>query len=156
KGVEYSDGEYVVLTAEEISAAYPQTTQTVEIEAFVSIDDIPFIYLERPYYTSPIGKGDKVYALLREVLRKTSKVGLAKVVIQTKQHLAILMACGPALILNLLRWDDEVRSLDELNLPAQGAKAAGLTDKEMQMAQQLVDDMSGPWKPDQFTDSFKE
>lgn len=156
KGVEYSEGEYVVLTAEEIAAAYPTTTQTVEIEAFVSIDEIPFIYLDRPYYTSPIGKGDKVYALLREILRKTDKVGLAKVVIQTKQHLAILMACGPALILNLLRWDDEIRSLTELNLPAQGAKAAGLTDKEMQMAQQLVDDMSSSWEPDKFTDSFKE
>src|SRR5690606_792727 len=92
----------------------------------------------------------------REVLRKTGKVGVAKVVIQTKQHLAILMACGPALILNLLRWDDEVRTVAELNLPAQGIKAAGLTDKEMQMAQQLVDDMSGAWEPDKFTDSFKE
>lgn len=156
KGVEYSEGEYVILSAEEIAAAYPTTTQTVEIESFVSIDDVPFVYLERPYYTSPIGKGDKVYALLREVLRKTGKVGLAKVVIQTKQHLAILMACGPALILNLLRWEDEVRSWDELNLPPIGVKAAGLTDKEMQMGEQLVEDMSGPWRPEVFTDSFKE
>jgi DNA end-binding protein Ku len=156
KGVEYSEGEYVVLSAEEIAAAYPKTTQTVEIESFISIDDVPFVYLERPYYTSPIGKGDKVYALLREVLRKTGKVGLAKVVIQTKQHLAILMACGPALILNLLRWEDEVRSWDELKLPALGVKAAGLTDKEMKMGEQLVEDMSGPWKPDMFTDSFKD
>ena len=156
KGIEYEDGQYVVLSPEEIQAAYPKTTQTVEIEAFVPISDIPFIYLERPYYISPINKGAKVYALLREVLAKAKKVGIAKVVIQTKQHLAILMPCGPALILNLLRWEDEIRSWEDLNLPAQGAKAAGLTDKEMAMGEQLVADMSAKWKPEAFTDSFKE
>lgn len=156
KGIEYEDGQYVVLSPEEIQAAYPKTTQTVEIEAFVPIDDIPFVYLERPYYISPINKGAKVYALLREVLHKAKKVGIAKVVIQTKQHLAILMPCGPALILNLLRWEDEIRSWEELNLPAQGAKAAGLTDKEMAMGEQLVADMSAKWKPAAFTDSFKD
>lgn len=156
KGIQYEDGQYVILSPEEIEAAYPKTTQTVEIEAFVPIDQIPFVYLERPYYMSPINKGAKVYALLREVLRDSRKVGIAKVVIQTKQHLAVLMPCGPALILNLLRWGDEVRSWDELNLPAEGTKAAGLTAKELTMGQQLVDDMSASWKPDDFTDSFKE
>jgi DNA end-binding protein Ku len=156
KGIEYEDGRYVVLSPEEISAAYPKTTQTVEIESFVSIKDIPFVYLERPYYISPINKGAKVYALLREVLRKTNKVGIAKVVIQTKQHLAVLMPCGPALILNLLRWADEIRSWDQLNLPAEGTSSTGLTDKEMAMGEQLVKDMTGKWKPEEFTDSFKE
>lgn len=156
KGIEYEDGRYVILSQEEISAAYPKTTQTVEIEAFVSISEIPFVYLERPYYISPINKGAKVYALLREVLVKTKKVGIAKVVIQTKQHLAILMPCGPALILNLLRWGDEIRSWDDLNLPAPGTKSTGLTDKEMAMGEQLVQDMSAKWHPQDFTDSFKE
>ena len=156
KGIEYEDGQYVILSPEEISAAYPKTTQTVEIEAFVPISDIPFVYLERPYYISPINKGAKVYALLREVLLKTKKVGIAKVVIQTKQHLAVLMPCGPALILNLLRWGDEIRSWDELNLPAEGIKSTGLTEKEMAMGEQLVADMSAKWQPDSFTDSFKE
>ena len=156
KGIEYEDGRYVVLTPEEITAAYPKTTQTVEIEAFVSIDDIPFVYLERPYYISPINRGAKVYALLREVLRKSGKVGVAKVVIQTKQHLAVLMPCGPALILNLLRWDDEIRSWDDLDLPAEGTKSTGLTEKELAMGQQLVDDMTAKWEPEQFTDSFRE
>lgn len=156
KGIEYEDGQYVVLSPEEISAAYPKTTQTVEIEAFVPLKDIPFIYLERPYYISPINKGAKVYALLREVLRKSQKVGIAKVVIQTKQHLAVLMPCGPALILNLLRWGDEIRTWDELNLPAEGTESTGLTEKEMAMGEQLVADMSAKWKPSDFTDSFKE
>lgn len=156
KGIEYEDGQYVILSPEEIAAAYPRTTQTVEIEAFVPITEIPFVYLERPYYVSPVNKGAKVYALLREVLRKSGKVGLAKVVIQTKQHLALLMPCGPALVLNLLRWGDEVRPWEGLNLPPVGIKANGLTDKEMAMGEQLIDDMSGSWEPDQFTDSFKE
>jgi len=156
KGIEYEDGQYVVLSPEEIAAAYPKTTQTVEIESFVSVKDIPFVYLERPYYISPINKGAKVYALLREVLRKTNKVGIAKVVIQTKQHLAVLMPCGPALILNLLRWGDEIRSWDQLNLPTEGTASTGLTEKEMAMGEQLVKDMTGKWKPEAFTDSFKE
>lgn len=156
KGIEYDDGHYVVLSKDEISAAYPKTTQTVEIEAFVPLGDIPFIYLDRPYYLSPIGRGAKVYALLRDVLKKSQKVAVAKVVIQTKQHLTIVMGCGPALVLNLLRWGDEVRPWDDLELPPEDSKAAGLTAKELKMGEQLVDDMSALWQPEQFTDSFKE
>lgn len=156
KGLEYEKGQYVILSADEITAAYPKTTQTIQIEAFVTIDDIPFFYLERPYYISPINKGEKVYALLREVLHKTGKAGIAKVVIQTRQHLAVLMPCGPVLILNLLHWSDQIRSWKELDLPAEGAKAAGLTDKELAMGERLVKDMSVKWKPEDFTDSFKE
>lgn len=156
KGIEYEDGNYVILSPEEIEAAYPKTTQTIEIESFVPANAIPFVYLERPYYISPINKGAKVYALLREILIKTGKVGLAKVVIQTKQHLAVLIPSGPALVLNLLRWGDEIRTWDELDLPKEGIKAAGLTDKEIKMGEQLVKDMSGDWNPEEFTDSFKE
>jgi DNA end-binding protein Ku len=156
KGIEYEDGNYVILSPEEIAAAYPKTTQTIEIESFVPADAIPFVYLERPYYISPINKGAKVYALLREILLKTGKVGIAKVVIQTKQHLAVLIPSGPALVLNLLRWGDEIRTWDELDLPKEGSKAAGLTDKEIKMGEQLVKDMSGEWNPEEFTDSFKE
>lgn len=156
KGVEYEDGQYVVLSEEEIKSAYPKTTQTIEIESFVPNTEIPFVYLERPYYIAPINKGQKVYALLRDTLLKTQRVGIARVIIQTKQHLAVLVPSGPALILNLLRWGADIRSLEELNLPPVGAKAAGLTDKELAMAKQLVDDMTGKWKPDQFTDSFKD
>jgi DNA end-binding protein Ku len=156
KGVEYEDGQYVVLSEEEIKSAYPKTTQTIEIESFVPNTEIPFVYLERPYYIEPINKGQKVYALLRDTLLKTQRVGIARVIIQTKQHLAVLVPSGPALILNLLRWGADIRSLEELNLPPVGAKAAGLTDKELAMAKQLVDDMTGKWKPEEFTDSFKD
>jgi len=156
KGIEYEEGNYVVLSTEEIRSAYPKTSQTIEIECFVPVDSIPFVYLERPYYISPINKGAKVYALLREILNKTGEAGVAKVVIQTKQHLAVLIPCGPALVLNLLRWSDEIRTWNDLDLPAEGSKAAGLTEKEIKMGEQLVRDMSGDWDPEQFSDSFKE
>jgi DNA end-binding protein Ku len=156
KGIEWEDGQYVVLTPEEIAAAYPRTTQTIEMECFVDADDVPFVYLERPYYVAPANKGEKVYALLREALKQTNKVGIAKVVIQTKQHLAVLIPCGPALVLNLLRWGGEIRSWDDLKLPPADAKAAGLKDSELKMAKQLIDDMAADWRADQFRDSFRE
>ncbi len=156
KGIEYEDGQYVILSPEEISAAYPKTTQTIEIEAFVPAADIPLLYLNRPYYVAPINKGTKVYALLREILRKNGKAAIARVVIQTKQHLAALMPCGPMLVLYLLRWEDEIRSFEQLPLPEEGVKAAGLTDKEIKMGELLVADMSADWNPQAFKDSFKE
>jgi DNA end-binding protein Ku len=156
KGIEYEDGQYVVLTDAEIAAAYPKTTQTVEIETFVPADSIPFVYLERPYYVAPINRGAKVYALLRETLQRTGRVGIARVVIQTKQHLAVLVPAGPGLVLNLLRWGADIRPWKDLPLPAEGAKAAGLSERELKMAGELVKDMSSDWDPDEFKDSFKE
>ncbi|HZY19018.1 MAG TPA: Ku protein [Ramlibacter sp.] len=156
KGVEWQDGQYVVLSPEEIAQAYPRTTQTIEIEAFVDADEVPFVYLERPYYVGPVNKGDKVYALLREALKQTRKVGIAKVVIQTKQHLAVLIPCGPALVLNLLRWGGEIRSWEDLKLPPSDAKAAGVKEAELNMARQLIEGMTAHWSADAFRDSFKD
>ncbi|WP_309683913.1 Ku protein [Polaromonas sp.] len=156
KGIEYEDGQYVVLSDEEIAAAYPKTTQTIEIESFVANTDIPFVYLERPYYIAPINKGQKVYALLRDTLLQSQRVGIARVVIQTKQHLAVLVPSGPGLVLNLLRWGADIRPWDELNLPPEGPKAAGLSERELSMAKQLVDDMTEKWDPSKFRDSFKD
>jgi DNA end-binding protein Ku len=160
KGIAYEkgdgEGRYVVLSEEEIAAAYPKTTQTIEIESFVANTEIPFIYLERPYYIAPINKGKKVYALLRDTLLQTQRVGIARVVIQTKQHLAVLVPSGPGLVLNLLRWGEDIRSWEELDLPPEGAKAAGLSERELAMAKQLVDDMTTAWDPKLFTDSFKD
>jgi DNA end-binding protein Ku len=153
KGVQYSKGHYVVLSPEEIAQAYPRTTQTIEIEAFVDVADVPFVYLEKPYYTAPINKGEKVYALLREALTQTGKAGLARVVIHSKQHLAVLLPCGPALVLNLLRWGGEIRSWEDLNLPPQG-KGAGLKDTELKMARHLIEEMSGHWRADELRDNF--
>ncbi len=155
KGVAYEDGKYVIVSPEEISEAYPRTTQTIEIQQFVDAGGVPFVYLERPYYVAPINKGHKVYALLRDTLAKTGKIGIAKVVIQTKQHLAALIPSGDALVLNLMRWGDEVKSLEGLDLPKAGAKNMTPNASEMKMAKMLVDDMSGEWDPEQYKDEFK-
>jgi len=156
KGVKYEDDRYVVLSDDEIKKAYPKTTQTIEIETFVKASDIPFVHLEKPYYLGPIAKGDKVYALLRETLLASGRIGIARVVIQTKEHLAALIPVGPALMLNTLRWPSEIRPWDELKLPAEGAKAAGLSERELAMAAQLVDDMSADFDPSQYSDKFRD
>ncbi|WPB59390.1 Ku protein [Xylophilus sp. GOD-11R] len=153
KGVKLDDDQYVVISPEEIEAVFPKTTQTIQIERFIDATELPFIFLERPYFVAPVNKSDKVYALLRETLIATGKIGLAKVVIATKQHLAALVPSGPALVLNLLRWGDEVKTLDSLELPAAGSR--GVSAAEMKMAKQLVGEMSGSWNPDDFKDEFR-
>lgn len=156
KGVARGQGQYVVLSDDEIRNAYPKTTQTIEIESFVRAGDIPFVYLERPYYLAPINKGDKVYALLRETLLAAGRIGLARVVIQTKQHLAALVPAGPALMLNTLRWPSEIRSWEELKLPPEGSKAAGIKPAELDMARALVDDMASDWQPEDYRNEFRD
>jgi DNA end-binding protein Ku len=153
KGVEYEDDKYVIISPEEIEAVFPKTTQTITIERFIEANELPFVFLERPYYVAPINKSDKVYALLREALISTGKIGLAKVVIATKQHLAALVPSGPALVLSLLRWGDEVKTLDSLDLPAEGRKSVSAA--ELKMATQLIEEMSGKWNPADFKDEFR-
>jgi DNA end-binding protein Ku len=156
KGYEYSDGEYVVLSEEDLRRANPEATQTIDILAFVDAAEVPLIYYEQPYYLAPGKGGDKVYALLRETLRKTGKIGIATVVIRVKQHLAALLCVDDTIVLNTLRFADEIRETDELKIPATKAQAAGVTDKELKMAMALVDGMSEPWKPKQYHDNYRE
>ncbi len=127
KGVARGKGNYVVLSPEEIADAYPRTTQTIEIEAFVDVAEVPFVYLEKPYYTAPVDKGEKVYALLREALKDSGKAGIARVVIHSKQHLAVVLPCGPALVLNLLRWGREIPVLAGSAAAAARARPASRT-----------------------------
>ena len=154
KGIKQDDGDYVILTEEQIKAAYPKSTQTIEIESFVKASEIAFTLLETPYYLEPIGKGEKVYALLREAMAEAGVIGIARVVIHTKEHLAALIPSGAALVLNTIRWASEIRPADELKLPAQGKTAAGLKPAELKMAAQLISDMTGPWKLADYSDRF--
>ena len=101
-------------------------------------------------------RGEKVYALLREALVRSQKIGVANVVLHTKQHLAALIPLGPVLVLHTLRWSNEVRDWSELDVPAEGAKAAKLTAKEIDMAEKLIDDMSGTWDPAEYHDTFRD
>ena len=154
KGIKQADGDYVVLSDEQTKAAYPQTTQTIEIEAFVQASEIDFTLLEKPYFLEPVGKGEKVYALLREAMLAAGVMGSARVVMHTKEHLAALIPSGTALMLNTLRWATEIRAIDGLKLPAAGADAAGLKPAELKMAAQLIRDMTTTWKPQDHTDRF--
>ena len=154
KGIKQDDGDYVILSEGEIRAAYPKATQTIEIESFVKASEIAFTLLETPYYLEPIAKGEKVYALLRESMIEAGVIGIARVVMHTKEHLAALVPTGSALVLNTIRWASEIRALDELKLPAVGKTAVGLKPAELKMAQQLISDMTTPWDAQAYTDKF--
>jgi DNA end-binding protein Ku len=156
KGIKQGDGDYVILSEEQIKAAYPKSTQTIEIESFVKASEIPFTLLETPYYLEPAGKGEKVYALLRESMLEAGVIGIARVVMHTKERLAALIPFGPALVLNTIRWAGEIRPLAELNLPAAGKTAAGLKPGELKMAAQLIGDMTGPWNSEDYTEKFSD
>ena len=154
KGVKLESDEYVVLSDEEIKAAYPKRTQTIAIETFVKATDVSFVYAERPYYLAPEGKADRVYALLREALTEAAAVGIARFVLHNKEHLAAVIPAGPALMLGTLRWAEEIRSPDALSLPKEGAAANSLKPAELKMARQLVRQMTSRWKPEAFKDDF--
>ncbi len=155
KGVEYEKGHYVVLSDEEIKAAHPKATQTVDIVSFVDAKDISFLYIDTPYYLTPDRRGEKVYALLRETLIETGKVGIANVVLRNKQHLAVVMPLGKALVMNTLRWADEVRGVEYLEMKDE-ALNADLNKRELDMAKRLVEDMTEDWDPTQFKDTFQD
>ncbi|MHA4871014.1 non-homologous end joining protein Ku [Duganella sp. PWIR1] len=156
KGYEYEDNEYVVLSDEDLKRANVEATQTIDIVAFVEAADVPLTYYETPYYLAPSRGGAKVYALLRETLRKAGKIGIATVVMRTKQHLCALVCVEDKIVLNTLRYASEIRSAEELKLPPATLKAAGISDKELQMALSLVEGMSEDWKPEQYHDTYKE
>ena len=155
KGVAYEKGRYVVLSEEEIRAAHPEATQTIDIFAFVDSQQIPLQNIDRPYYLAPDRRGEKVYALLREALSGTHKVALAYVVLHTRQHLAALMPLESALVLVMSRWPDDVRSLDTLEL-GQAVTQPKLAKSELDMAKRLIRDMSVDWQPDAYVDSFQD
>jgi len=155
KGVQYEKGRYVVLSEEEIKSAHPLSTQTIDIFSFVDSEQIPLQNIDTPYYLAPDKRGGKVYALLRETLSKTNKVALAHVVLHTRQHLAALMPLESAMVLVMLRWPAEVRSLDTLELGNEVTKPE-LAKGELDMAKRLVQDMSADWKPEDYRDSFED
>jgi len=156
KGYEYDKEKYVVLSDEDLRRANVKASQTIEIQAFVPAAEIPPQYYETPYYLAPTERGKKVYALLRESLRATQLVAIAQVVIRTTQHLAGVVPVGDALLLNTLRYANELREPKGLDLPAAGIKAAGLSAKELDLAKRLINDMTQDWKASQFKDTYHE
>jgi DNA end-binding protein Ku len=147
KGYEVERGQFVVVTDEEIKNANAEASQTVDILAFVDAKEIDAVYFEEPYYLAPSGRSNRAYVLFREALRKSGRVGIAKVVLRTRQRLAAVAVRGPALVLHLLRYGHEMREPTELDLPAESSKEAKPQAKEMEMAQRLIDEMTEPGFP---------
>lgn len=152
RGYEFEEGKYVILSDTDLKRASPEATQTVEIADFVDLDDIEPVYFDRPYYLAPTGKGGKSYALLRETLKKTGKVGIATVVIRTKQHIAAVIPQGDVIVLNLLRFPHELRDTGDLDLPK---GKGGVGEREMEMAERLVEGMVESWNPEKYKDEYR-
>ena len=155
KGYEYEDDKYVVLSEEDFRRANPDASKTVDIMAFVDLTDIDPQYFETPYYLAPGKRGEKAYALLRDAMAKAGKAGIATVVIRTKQYLAALVPQDDALVLNTLRYHDELKSAKDLDIPdkLKGHKAS---PKELDMALTLIDDMADEWQPEKYRDTYHE
>lgn len=151
KGYEYRNDKYVVLSDEDFRRANPEAAKTVDIQAFVELADIAPQYFETPYYLIPGKRGEKAYALLRDTLKKAGKAGVATVMIRTKQYLAALIAQDALLVLNTLRYHDELKKASEFEIPD-----AKVSAKEMDMAMRLVDDMADKWQPARYKDKFKD
>ena len=156
KGYEYMSGEYVVLSDEDLKRANVEKTQTIDILGFVDAHEVPLIYYDNPYYLAPGKGGDKVYALLRETLKSAGKIGIARVVIRVKEHLAALVCVDDVIVMNTLRYADEIRPADELKIPAAGDKKVAISDKELKMALALVEGMSEEWHPEEYHDTYRE
>jgi DNA end-binding protein Ku len=156
KGYEYEKDQYVVMTDEDFRRANVRASQTIEIETFVPRASIPGPFFETPYYLVPEKRGEKAYVLLRDTLDREQKVGIGQVVIRGKQHLVALVPEGPVLIMNVLRYASEIKSVEGLSVPPKTSKAAGVSAREMDLARKLIDDMSGPWKPTEFKDTYHE
>jgi DNA end-binding protein Ku len=152
RGYEFSPGQYVVMSDEDLKRAAPEATQTIDIVDFVDMDEISPLYFDKPYYLGPDKKGTKAYALLREVLRRTNKVGIAKVVIRTRQYLAAVVPRGEVLTLELLRFAHELRDPSELDIP-KGKE--GVSERELDMAERLVEGMVDAWDPEKYKDDYR-
>lgn len=156
KAFEYQKGSYVVLEEEDIRHASSDAHETVEIDAFVDGKDISPAYYEKPYVLVPAKKAEKGYVLLRETLKKTGKVGIARVVIRTREYLAAVYPQGDALLLNLLRYAAEIVDVGEYGLPDKAAADYRISPREMDMAVDLIESMSGKWKPTDYRDEFRD
>ena len=154
KGYEYEKGRYVVLTDTDFKQANVEATQTVDIVAFVNADEVEPTYYETPYYLAPDTRGEKGYVLLRETLKATNKIAIATVVIRTRQYLAALIPSGNVMVLNTLRYKNELKSAKDLEAPSSTLKASGVSPREIEMAKKLVDEMTERWKPEQYRDTY--
>jgi DNA end-binding protein Ku len=152
KGYEYEKGQFVVLTKDDFKTAALEKTKTVDILDFVDPKEVDERYFETPYYLQP-GKGaDRAYALIREAIRDSGKIGVAKIILRDAQHLAALEVIGDALVLTMMRFADELADLGDFRFPKPGDIRAA----ELKMAKQLVESLSAKWEPEKYTDEYRD
>ncbi|HEY2591188.1 MAG TPA: Ku protein [Steroidobacteraceae bacterium] len=155
KGYEYEKGKYVALSEGDFRAANLKASSTIDIATFTELGNIPPEYYETPYFLEPQKGGEKVYALLREAMLHTRRVAVATLVMHGRQHLAAVGADERTLKLNTLRFAEELRGIEGLEIPAKGARAAGLTAKELGMAEKLIEGMSAAFEPERYHDTYR-
>lgn len=156
KGYEYEEDNYVLLDEKDLKEIAGEHSKTIDIESFIDAKSLDCIVFDKPYYLVPEKKGEKGYVILRETLENTQKIGIAKVIIHTREYLAALKTYESALILNLLHYPEEIRKPAEFDLPNESLKKYKINPKEMQMAKTLVDSMTSTWKPDEYHDKYRE
>lgn len=156
KGYEYDENEYVLLGDADFKQADVKATQTVELEDFVTAEEISGIYFDKPYYLVPSKAGIKGYVLLRETLRKTKKVGIARVVIRTREYVAALFPKGRGLVLDLLRYEEELRKESDYDLPAEDIEQYKVTAREIEMAERFIESLTNTWQPQKYKDQYRE
>jgi DNA end-binding protein Ku len=156
KGYEYDKDSYIIVDEKAFEKASPDLYKSIDIEEFIDLDQIDNLFFDKPYYLVPDSKNQKAYVLLREALKKTKKVGVAKVIIRTKEYLSLIMAHDKSLILNLIRFQEEIRQESELKLPTDSLKTYKISEREMKMAVDLIKELSGSWKPEKYHDEYQE
>ena len=152
KGYEYAKGRFVVMTKEDFRAAAVEKTRTVDIIDFVRADEIDDRFFETPYYLVPAKSGERAYALLREAIRESKRVGIAKFILRDAQHLAAVEVIGDALVLTVMRFADELVDIAGFTFPATGS----MRKNELEMAKALVNNLAAEWDPEKYTDQYRE
>ena len=155
KAYEYKSGKYVIMTDADFKKANPKATQTIDIENFVELEEIDPVFFDRAYYLLPNKGGDKGYMLLCEALKKSKKVAIAKMVLHTKQHLVALIPRGNFMLLELLRFAEDVKEVRDLGEWRNEVSGAKLNSKELEMAEKLIDGMTTKWNPSEYKDTYR-
>jgi DNA end-binding protein Ku len=152
KGYEYAKGQFVVLTPQDFEKAALKKDRVIDIQDFVEANAVDDRYFDKPYYLLPGRGGAKAYALLREAIKASARIGVAKFVLRAKQRLAAIEAIGDALVLSTMRFRDELARLDEYEFP----EATAVPKKQLQLAQRLIEEFASEWEPEKYTDDYRQ
>ncbi len=154
KGYEYEKSEFVVLSDADFERANVEATQTIAISEFVDVAEIDPVYFDKPYYLAPLKHGEKGYALLREAMRRTGKAGIARMVLRSREYLTALLVFGNVLVANLLRFSHDLRPAGAIDVPGKDLKQFKVTDREISMAEDLIEKMADRWDPKEFHEQY--